>query len=644
MKKLLLASLLFYSFVSFSQSQNIDSLKSVLAHADGQSKIKPLLDLCWEYRFINADSARSYGLTALQLARNFEVRNFEVEALHNIGVTHEAQGNYAEALTYELEALELRRKIGDDAKTANTLNNLGIIHDEQGNYPRAIEYYFEARKIYERLGEESKIAMVLVNIGIVLRAQKEYEQVLTNYYEAIKIYKKLNNHFALAACHANLGSVFLDLPNYDSALHYSLLATREFEEQNIRQFLPTTLTNVGIVYDSLGNVALAKEYLLKAKALHEEYDNKKELATVLIQLSNIYLKTNDITLAETSTRQAILLAEKIGALEQQMRGHRMLAEIHAKSKNYLAAFQEHKLYVTVKDSLFQQEKSKQMAELQTKYETEKKEKEIDIQQLVIREQNLTLQRNQTFIAGLSGLLILLTLLGVLWRSRTKLQQQKEMEQQQRKHQEELTQSIIELQERERGRFAQDLHDGFGQMITALKFQLENPKRETENTSQLIGQMHDEIRNVSFALSPQVLVRDGLIQALTELAARLNKSDKVNLTVQSTGLENRLSGNSEITIYRICQEWLNNVLKYSEANKIILQLVNHPDELVVTIEDDGKGFKTDLLETGKGNGWKNIQSRSRILKGEIDIDTQEGRKGTTFILHIPKESNSFREVA
>ncbi len=641
----LISLILFCSFsVALGQSQNLDSLKTVLIHADGKDKIKTLIDLCWGYRFINADSARSYGLTALGLARKAKLQEYEVDALHNIGVTLEAQGNYAEALTYEVEALDLRRKIGDDLKTANTLNNLGIIHDEQGNYQKAIEYYFEARTIYERLGDESKIAMVLVNIGIVLRAQKEYDKVLTYYYQAIKIYKKLDNRFALAACHANLGSVFLEVPNYDSSLYYSLLATHEFEEQNIRQFLPTTLANIGTVYDSLGKSELAKEYLLNAKALHGEYDNKKELSAVLIQLSRIYLNTNELELAESSTRKALSIAEKIRALEQIASGHQMLAQIHAKSKDFSAAYREHILYVKSKDSLFQQKKIEQMAELQTKYETDKKEKENAIQRLVISEQNLRLQRNQTFIVALIGLLMLLSFVGILWRSRIKLKQQKLIEQQQRKHQEELTKSVIELQERERSRFAQDLHDGFGQMITALKFQLENPQHETESASQLIGQMHDEIRNVSFALSPQVLVRDGLIQALKELAARLNKSGKVNLMVQSTGLEKRLTSNSEITIYRICQEWLNNVLKYSGAAKITLQLVNHPDELLLTIEDDGKGFNPSLLETGKGNGWKNIQSRALILQGEVDIDSLGNRKGTTFTLHIPKEADAIFNLA
>ncbi|MCU0368993.1 MAG: tetratricopeptide repeat protein [Cyclobacteriaceae bacterium] len=627
-------------FITVGQIQNIDSLQSALVHAEGKDKIKVLLDLCWEYRFTNADTARNYGLTALRLARQAGSRDYEVEALHNIGVTHEAQGNYSEALTYELQALDLRRKIGDDLKTANTLNNLGIIYDEQGNYQKALEYYFEARKIYEHLGDPSKTAMVLVNIGIVLRAQKEFKQVLDYYYQAISIYKRLENSFALAACHANLGSVYLNMSMYDSSLHYSLLATREFERQNIQQFLPTTLANAGIAYDSIGENQLAKEYLLRAKELHEKYNNKKELSTVLIGLSHIYAKMNQIALAEASAEQALIIAEKIGALEQQMHAHLNLGRIKVLRKDFEGAYREQLKYSVAKDSLFQQEKSKQMAEFQTKYETEKKEQEISMQKLVITEQKLTLQRNKAFIIGLVILLLLLALLSILIRSQIKLKQQKQIEEQQRKHQEELTHAVIELQERERSRFAQDLHDGFGQMITALKFQLENSDEETENAAQLIGQMQDEIRNVSFALSPQVLVRDGLMHALQELASRFNKSGNIHLIVLSTGLEKRLTANSEITIYRICQEWLNNVLKYSNSKKIILQLVNHPDELLLTIEDDGAGFDSSLLEAGNGNGWKNIQSRARILQGEVDIDTQMNVAGTTFTLHIPTDSNIY----
>jgi two-component system, NarL family, sensor kinase len=640
--------IIFLSLTTFSlcaQTKEIDSLQSILPTSKGTAKIKILIDLCWEYRTVNADSARSYGLEGLALARESKIDSLEVEALHNIGITLEAQGNYKEALSYELPALALRLKIGNDARTANTLNNLGIIYDETGDPKRSLEYYYQARKIYERLGDKAKIAMVISNIGIVLKAQREYTKVIPYYHEALGIYQELKNDFGIAACHTNLGSVYYFTHQYDSALYYSLLSTEEFRKQNNLQFLPTTLSNAAQAYSKLGRTQEAKESLLEAQKLNEQFDNKFDLSEVLINLSALHRNDNNYSQAYQTANRALAIAESIDARKLIMDAHWELSTIEEGRKNFQAALREYKQYDQQEDSLFQQDKTRQIAELQTQYETEQKEKEISIQKLQLSEHELTLERNQALIIGLIVLLILLSVVFVLQRSRMKLKEQKIREEQQRKHQEELTQSVIDLQERERARFAQDLHDGFGQMVTTLKFQLESPQPENQNTKTLLAQMHDEIRNVSFALWPQVLVRDGLVQAIQELADRLNKSGKVLIEIKTLGLTGRLNSNTEITLYRICQEWLTNILKHSGSTKTTIQLVAHTDELVFTIEDNGHGFDASQLEKGKGNGWKNIQSRANLLKAELDLDTQVNRMGTIFTVALPHDTETRkREVA
>ncbi len=645
MRPFVISFLLLITFSLCAQTKEIDSLQSILPASKGTGKIKILIDLCWEYRTVNADSARSYGLKGLALARESNIDSLEVEALHNIGITLEAQGNYKEALSYELPALALRLKIGNDARTANTLNNLGIIYDETGDPKHSLEYYYQALKIYERLGDKAKIAMVISNIGIVLKAQREYTKVIPYYHEALGIYKELKNDFGIAACHTNLGSVYYFTQDYDSALYYSLLSTEEFRKQNNLQFLPTTLSNAAQAYSKLGRTREAKESLLEAQKLNEQFDNKFDLSEVLINLSALYRNENNYSQAHQAANRALAIAESIDARKLIMDAHLELSAIEEDQLNFQAALREYKQYDQQEDSLFQQDKTRQIAELQTQYETEKKEKEISIQKLQLSEHELTLERNQALIIGLMVLLILLSIVFVLQRSRTQLKEQKLREQQQRKHQEELTQSVIDLQERERARFAQDLHDGFGQMVTTLKFQLESPHAEPQNTAALLSQMHDEIRNVSFALWPQVLVRDGLVQAIQELADRLNKSGKVLIEIKTLGLTERLTSNTEITLYRICQEWLTNILKHSGSTKITIQLIAHPDELVFTIEDNGHGFDARQLEKGKGNGWKNIQSRANLLKAELDLDTQVNRMGTIFTVALPHSTENWkREVA
>ncbi len=626
---------------TFAQHWDIDGLKALLPKASTKEEIKILLELCWGYRFINADSARDFGLRALSAAKEAKLEALEAEALNYIGVTHEAQGDYTEALKYELNALELRRKIGDDSETAKTINNIGIIYDEKGDYQKALEYYFEARRIFERMQNPANIAMVISNIGIVLKAQKEYEKVVGIYHEALTIYKKINNRFGVAACDANLGSVYFFLAEYDSALYYSLKSTKEFEEQNAKQFLAMTLCNAGMAFDKLGREVEARSYLERALRLNEEYDNKKELSAVLIYLAGVHRKAGQISSSLDAATRGLSMAEKIGARAQIMEARKELSEIKAAASDFKGAYKEHLKYVDIKDSLFQKEKSEQIAELQLRYETEKKENAI---QLLTRENQIKdfhLLRNQFIMISLVILIAVLILLGYLWRNRIKFRQQAELESTRAALKDVQLQAVITSQEAERRRYAADLHDGMGQMISALRLNLSHEpiqKSKVEEAVSLLNEMNMEIREIAFNLMPQVLMTSGLIEALTEFANRINRTGKIQITIQAFDVSPQMKAPQKIALYRICQEWVNNVLKYSGAERIFLQLVQHEEELLLTIEDNGKGFDEALLSHSQGNGWKNIHSRLGLLHGSIEIDSTPGREGTTVMITVPEESS------
>lgn len=640
MKKMLFLFLWLSVLIVAAQNNNIDSLKRALKSAKSDQEIaQSLLELCWEYRFINADTARQYGARALELAQKNGFREEEVEALHNIGITHEAQGNYAEALDFEFKALEFRKAMADESKTANTLNNIGIIYDEQGNYKRALEYYHEARKIYEKLNDEKKIAMVLVNMAIVLKAQGEYAKVIEYYHEALTIYERLNNEFGVAVCDANLGSVFYYLPDYDSALHYSLKATREFEAQNVQQFVSSSLCNTGMAYDKLGDKEKAKLYLLKAKKMHQQYDNKKELAFTMVYLSTLYRSEGLYQLAEKEAFEALTIALKINALQQVMDARLELAEINASKNDFRKAYHEYREYVLVKDSIYQQDKSRQIAELQTEYETIKKENQILQLKQINELKDVRLNQSIITIILLVAILGGILTFGFLWKNRITLKQQAELQATRASLRESQLKAVIASQEEERKRFAADLHDGFGQMISALRLSLSNEKVDEDALHHALGVLNDmniEIRNIAFNLMPQVLMKSGLEEALKEFALRISRSGGVSVSVNTYDLDNNMPAEHRIALYRICQEWVNNVIKYSGANHVSIQLVKHPEELVLTIEDNGVGFDSKSLLDSVGNGWKNINSRLHMIKGTIEIDTQKGRQGSTLIISVPHQ--------
>lgn len=634
MRTLFVFALLAFSWSSFAQTKAIDSLQTALSSAKGENKTQVLIDLCWEYRFINADSARAYGIEALEQARKNKYKSLEGDALHNIGITLEAQGNYREALTYELQALEIRKKIGDDFKTANTLNNLGIIFDEMGDPKRALENYYEARKIYEKLSDKSKIAMVISNIGIVLKEQREYKKVIGYYHEALSIYKELKNEFGIAACHANLGSVFYFTQRYDSALYYSLLSTAEFRKQNVIQFLPTTLSSAAQAYHKLGKTKEAKASLLEAQALNEQFDNKFDLAEVLINLASIYLTENNFKDAQLLASRALSMAESIQAKKIIMNAHLQLSAIEESRQNFNAALREYKLFNQQKDSLFQQDKTRQMTELETQYETEKKERQIMELQNETLTKDLELQRTRIFVWWIIAAVVFVSIVvfGLLKRNQFKLRlaRVKEHEELQRQR----FSAVIEAEENERARVAKDLHDGIGQLLSSAKLSLTAvtlPSNDAQgqllnNSIQVLDQATQEVRSISHNLMPAALMELGLKEALEDMVLKINESKLLNIKFSIVGIEARLHAPIEVAVYRVVQEVINNMMKHSKADQIEINLTGIENTLHLSISDNGVGFEKEMITKSKGLGWKSVFSRIAMLKGNIEVDTQPG-KGT-----------------
>ncbi|MFY0599634.1 MAG: hypothetical protein JXR03_08170 [Cyclobacteriaceae bacterium] len=213
------------------------------------------------------------------------------------------------------------------------------------------------------------------------------------------------------------------------------------------------------------------------------------------------------------------------------------------------------------------------------------------------------------------------------------------------YQETMMNAIVKGQEAERKRFAEDLHDGFGQMISSLMLNLKSLETiKSSNTDKrmsifkasttTLSEMYVELKNICFNLMPQTLIAAGVGEALKEFASRINQSQKIVLEVSLFNMESRLTQVQEISLYRISQEWINNIIKYSDATKIHLQITRDETEATLMIEDNGAGFDKSVLTNGNGNGWKNICSRVNLIKGEVDVETSIDLKGSSLIVNTP----------
>lgn len=210
-------------------------------------------------------------------------------------------------------------------------------------------------------------------------------------------------------------------------------------------------------------------------------------------------------------------------------------------------------------------------------------------------------------------------------------------------QQQRTQAVLEAEERERIRIARDLHDGIGQTLAAARMTLGNyvsqkkiESLEMQNSLDLLEDSIKEIREISHNMMPSSLTKFGLTSALKQFTNKINALGKLEIELQIVGFKERSDERIELVLYRIIQEIISNIIKHAEAKKVSIELVRHDDELILIIEDNGRGFDTANTEN-HGIGLKNIATRVEYLNGNVNFDSSIG-KGTSVVIEIPLNSN------
>jgi signal transduction histidine kinase len=620
---------------AISQSDKADTVVAYLASATGSKKADAYYNVI--FRCLRADhiKAKKYIAEFEALAENENDPVFEAYVHVNYGLFYSVTGNLDSA-AYHLEEAKRIGKDENNLLLIRAKSSLGKVYISKGQPEKGLENLFEALRLLETNTDTESEIKVRINIMWAYLELKRYRDCIRFGRNALD-YVTPAFTWMLPYLYNNIAVSYGASNQIDSARYFIEKSLPIAKANNDNNMIANAHFILGTIYSNTENYPSAIEQYEKAKPYREKTGNPFFIVADAYTLSDLYAKTGDYEKGIEAGLEGLQVAEKNNLTLKFEGVYSSLAKNYEGLKDYKNASHYYNLWAVAKDSVYKLATTDAIAEMQTKYDTEKKE-------LLIREQKLKLEKNKAITIGLVLLLIFVILIVALWLNQSKLKEQKNLEQQQRKHQEELTKAVIQLQEKERSRFAKDLHDGFGQLITALKMQIEKVGLRTDGIPEVIQHMHDEIRNVSFALSPQVLVRDGLVQALKELTFRINRTSSITITIQATGLTERLPADYEIALYRVCQEWVNNLMKHSEANRAEIQIIEHEDEIILMIEDNGQGFDTAAFERSMGNGWKNIQSRIQILKGTVEVDSVIGRPGNTFTINIPNQATATSKVA
>ncbi len=629
------------SNVLLAQSSRVDSLKQSIASAvSDTSKINLYLQLHDEIRFSDFNQSASIARKSFELATKINWPKGIALTGKNFGVALNLLGKYDSAILIVELAKQKSFEVGDLVNAGHCQMALGNIQYDQTNYDEALVNYFESLKTATSINNNKGISSALIWIGIIYQhAKADYSAAISTYKEALVYADKDGNDLNKAYIFGNLAIIYNEQDRYDSAIFYnkaSLAIKIKFQDQ---RGIGNSYNNIGNDFYESGLLDSAIYYYRRSLDIREQLNDQTGIVSAKINLSRIYMDADNYKVAEELLIYADSLARKLNYKDALQNTTLFLSELYEKQGSLVKALLAYKSYKAVSDSIFNIASDQSISELQIAFDTEKKEQQIALQSAQIAEQKAQNQLSLAIIIGLILSLLLLGALVILIRSRARKNQaiaKQEMEIQLREAQ---IEAGISSQEKERTRFAKDLHDGFGQMISILNLNLQSLERNPESrhavfeeSSKVLEEMYQELKGICFNLMPQTLINNGLAPAIQEFAARINITGKVTVETDFFGLDARLTEVQEISLYRITQEWVNNVLKYSDADRINIQITKDEEEMTLMVEDNGMGFDLELLKSGKGNGWRNMNSRANLIKGELELDTQEGIKGNTLIVN------------
>lgn len=339
----------------------------------------------------------------------------------NLGEVYCTQGSYDTAIAIFRTALKIAQEINDKKIMAMCYNNIGVVYVNQGIYDKAIECYIHALKIKEEVGDKKGMSSCYTNIGNVQYFQKQYDMAFEYYMKALKIFEELGDKKRITKCYINIGNVVSDKGDNEKAIEYYLKALKIAEEMNDKKGMSACYMNIGSVNSDQKIFEKALEYFLKALKIKEELGDKNGIVTCYINIGSMNKllsdsgafsknqKLNYLNQAITFGTKAILLAQEIKAMPMENLAAKTLMGAYRSMGDYKKSMEYAEIYIATKDSMFGEEKTRSLTEMETKYKAEKKQLEID---KLSKEKLLQLSENKkqkiiivSIVAGLFLLIV-----------------------------------------------------------------------------------------------------------------------------------------------------------------------------------------------------------------------------------------------
>lgn len=533
---------------------------------------------------------------------------------------------------------------------ASSLGNLGLIAERQGDIEKAIQLKLEGLSIWERSNVPQKVLAMgnsYVGIASLYAKQGQFQKAIEYDKKGIEIRLKYNYRDSdLGTCYVYLSNNYVRNKQLDSAQKYLSIAEQLSKELKNSLFDLRLKDGWARFYLEKKNYTKAIEVSIELKQKAAEAKKAPLEYNAAMVLGHAYFSLEQWNNAIGSFKEALAIATRINIANNQTKAMQELAKSYSRQGNYKEAFFYLTNYNTLNDSLKREEMTLKLNDIDTKYQTAQKENQILTLEKEKQQQNTLIYG---LLAGLVGLVVLATLVYQNTAKQKRIAQQqailREQELIQLKQQQQLmaTNALMKGQEEERKRVARDLHDGLGGLLSGIKLTLTKvrgnfilPEDGMSAFSRALTQLDtaiSEMRRVAHSMMPEALVHYGLPEAIKDFCEDITESGAIMARFQALGMTSRLESSTEVVLYRIVQELLNNVLKHAQASEVYVQLIRKDNILNITVEDNGKGFEATGLDAQKGSGMRNIYNRVAYLNGKIDYQSQL-KEGTSVFVEIP----------
>ncbi len=537
-------------------------------------------------------------------------------------------------------ALSIKYKM--DHHLALSYSLAGVLNKNAGDFASALDFHFKSLDINKKRNNKEAMASNYNDIGVVYKTLKEYDKALDSYKMANSLAEELQLTRGIIMTLNNIGTIYEAKDDYESALEYYNRAYTDAVRFQIPDAQAIVLNNLGDIYASKGNTHMARDYFRQTLAIDRTTGDRFGEIYSLINIAGTMIGSTEYDSSLYYNRQALKKSHELRANQQLFEIYSSLSLLYEEKHDFKNAYENLLNANIYQDSLTNESRQRLISEAEVRFEA--KQKDIEIQLLkkekLIKE--LEIQQRKSEITALLGAIVLGSLIIIFLYKRHQSKQLQRFNARLLQQKEAYLQAVVDAQEQERKRIASDLHDSVGQNLAAVKLGISSvaascssqPLIGTRLTelSQTLDNAVQEVRTISHQMMPRMLQEGGLVPAIDDMLEKSFRHSKVSYNFEHFGLNERLDEKIEIGLFRITQELINNIIKHSDATQISVQLLRNAKNLVLLVEDNGKGFEL-TKDKNQGIGLLNISSRVETIHGEFNLEPSPG-SGTLATIRIP----------